>query len=163
MKTIASVMLALCLAHAQAQDLGHGETASLEAEIHVASYNNSRGIFLTIANDYHNTVSCRGEVMVITANHGTTGTQTLSFSNLRVYPRNAFPYQITYPITSQLHNYTDTNYAPIHIKCNSWDFLITLPSDLCLLDPDAHAKNCEGNGHVYPFMIENYWLGSCSC
>ena len=163
MKAIVYVVVTLFLTQAQARDLDHGETTSLEAEIHVASYNNSKSIFLTIANDYHNTVSCSGEVMVITNNSGTTGSQTISFNNLRVYPRNAFPYQITYPITSQLQNYADTNYAPIHIKCKSWDFLITLPSDLCLLDPDSHSKNCENNGHVYPFMIGNYWLGSCSC
>ncbi|MDE3269095.1 MAG: hypothetical protein OYH77_02295 [Pseudomonadota bacterium] len=157
------LLLVWCSAHAQARDLEHGETTTLIAEVHVASYNNTKSIFLTVANDYHNTVSCSGEVMVITDARGTVGTQTLAFSNLRVYPRNAFPYRITYPIAGYAHGYADASYAPIRIECKSWDFLITLPAGLCQLDPDAHAKNCDNSGHVYPLMIDTYWLGSCAC
>ena len=140
MLKVCIVLIALIAPHAQARDLEHGETTAITAEVHVAAYNGIHSVFLTVANDYHNTVSCSGKVMVITNDRDKIGTDTLSFNNLRVYPRNAFPYRITYPIANHTLNYADTDYAPINIKCKGWDFLVTLPAALCRIDPDAHYQ-----------------------
>ena len=144
-------------------DLSHGEVADVTAHVHITTdADDMKSVYLSFDNHYLNTISCSGEFFIITDKN--TRTEKYTFDNLRVYPQEVFGYRVIYPIrTPSDQQVSDIPYPSFEASCRSWNFLHALPHSICLMNADTHAEICASRSSLYPFMIGEFWLGSCSC
>lgn len=153
-----------------ANDLAYEERAILGAEVHIAREGNAAqlGVWLEIRNNYASTISCSGQFLAIIEKDGIIDTQLLTYTNLEVFPDLAFPYRIVHPIgrardLADGYTFAAERYKTINVTCRGWDFLQPLHPKFCQQNKQVHDIICAGDTVRYPFLIAEFWIGSCQC
>lgn len=157
-------------ATAGTNDLAYEQRAILEAKVHVAREDDAAqlGIWLEVKNNYTSTISCSGQFLAIIEKDGIIGNKLLTFTNLEIFPNLAFPYRLVHPIgltrdLAEGYVFATERYKTISVTCRGWDFLQPLHPKFCQQNKEVHDIICAGDTIRYPFLIAEFWIGSCQC
>ena len=149
------------------RELKYHEDATLTAKVHVARQldGGQLAVYLAIDNRYKNTIECGGQLLTAITKDDEKVNLLVRFGNLRIFPSGAFSHPLVYLVADRLelpsgYVYAAQDYPLIKVSCRGWSYLQYLHPRFC---QQNKLEMCNGDKVSYPYMIDEYWLGSCPC